>query len=141
MSYRYLDHGADIGIEAKDETLEGVFIDSARAVFGLMTDVEEITTDQSIKIELKESELEDLFYEWLSELISLGNMNRQVYGKFEGLTIEKAEEEYRLEATALGERIDPEKHELGTEVKALTYLGLELSQVDGGWKGRFVLDV
>ena len=141
MSYRYLDHGADIGIEAKDETLEGVFIDSARAVFGLMADVEEINTDQSVKIELKESELEDLFYEWLSELISLGNMNRQVYGKFEGLTIEKAEDEYRLEATALGERIDPEKHELGTEVKALTYLGLELSQVDGGWKGRFVLDV
>ncbi|MBS3787151.1 archease, partial [Candidatus Bipolaricaulota bacterium] len=34
-----------------------------------------------------------------------------------------------------------EKHELGTEVKAVTYQGLEINQAEDGWRCRFVVDV
>lgn len=141
MSYRYLDHGADIGLEVKSDSLEGLFGEAGKALFSLMVDMDEIKAEKSLELELSESNLEDLIYEWLSELLSLSNLKGQVYGEFSKLNIAESNEGYRLEATARGENIDPGRHELGTEVKAVTYQGLEINETEGGWRCRFVVDV
>lgn len=141
MSYRYLDHGADIGLEVTSDSLEGLFSEAGKALFSLMVDIDEIKAEESLELELSESNLEDLIYEWLSELLSLSNLKGQVYGKFSKLNIAESNLGHRLEATARGENIDPGRHELGTEVKAVTYQGLEINETEGGWQCRFVVDV
>ncbi|MBS3736647.1 MAG: archease [Candidatus Bipolaricaulota bacterium] len=141
MSFKYLDHGADIGLEVTNDSLEGLFSEAGRALFSLMVDIEGIQRDESLELELSEQNLEDLLYEWLSELLSLSNLNGQVYGEFSKVTITEAVSGYGLEAVARGENIDPEKHELGTEVKAVTYQGLEINDTEDGWRCRFVVDV
>lgn len=141
MSYKYLDHGADVGLEVTNESLEELFNEAGRALFSLMVDIEEIRGYESLELKLSEQNLVDLLYEWLSELLSLSNLNGQVYGEFSNLTITETNSSYRLEAIAMGENIDPDKHELGTEVKAVTYQGLEINQAEDGWRCRFVVDV
>jgi len=141
LSYSYLDHGADIGLEAEHETLEGVFAEAARGLFSLMVDINGIGTQESVELNLNESTLEDLLYEWLSELVSLSNLKGHAYSEFPNLRIEKDDSEFHLEAQARGTRIDPRRHDLGTEIKAITYQGLEIEERDEGWRCRCVVDV
>ena len=141
MTFKYLDHGADIGLEIESDDLEGLFSEAGRSIFSLMVDIEEIQGEENLELDLIEHNLEDLLYEWLSELLSLSNLRGQVYGRFPRLTITETNSDYRLKAVAEGENIDPRRHELGTEVKAVTYQGLEINEIEDGWRCRFVVDV
>jgi len=48
---------------------------------------------------------------------------------------------YRLKGTAFGEKIDPKKHSVRTEVKAATYFGLKYEFRDGSHYLQCVVDV
>ncbi|MFW6071054.1 MAG: archease [Candidatus Bipolaricaulota bacterium] len=141
MSHSYLDHGADMGVSARAGTLEGVFQESAKGLFSLMADLKEVATGTSVEIKTHGRDREDLLYEWLSELLSLSNLRGEVYSEFADLTIEKSDTGYDLRGTVKGEKLDPGTHDLGTEVKAITYQGLDLSKEKNTWRCRFVVDV
>lgn len=141
MGYRYLDHRADMGLEAKSKTLEGLFQEAAEGIFGLMADLEEVRTRESRKLELKANNPETLLYRWLSELVSLRDLQNELYGDFAELVINSDNSELELEATVKGEKINPEIHELGTEVKGVTYQDFELTEENENWRCRFVVDV
>lgn len=44
-------------------------------------------------------------------------------------------------ATAFGERLDPARHRLGNEVKAITYHGLKVAQEADGWIAEVIVDI
>ena len=46
-----------------------------------------------------------------------------------------------LAATARGEPIDPQRHHLDVEVKAITYHGLKVQQEGDGWLAEVIVDV
>src|SRR5689334_13740816 len=46
-----------------------------------------------------------------------------------------------LEGRAWGEPLDRSRHELGHEVKAITYHGLCLRPEDGGWLAEVIVDI
>lgn len=48
---------------------------------------------------------------------------------------------WHLRADVFGERIVPGRHTLFTEIKAVTFHGLELAEVDGGWRAQIILDL
>jgi tRNA nucleotidyltransferase (CCA-adding enzyme) len=51
-------------------------------------------------------------------------------------------EEGRLTATAIGERVDPVRHEPAVEIKGATYTALRVErQSDGTWLAQCVVDV
>jgi SHS2 domain-containing protein len=47
----------------------------------------------------------------------------------------------QLRASAWGERIDPARHRLAREVKAITYHGLWLRPQGAGWAAEVIVDV
>ncbi|MEO0190364.1 MAG: archease [candidate division WOR-3 bacterium] len=68
MSYKYLNHTADLGIEVKGETLEELFINTAKAIFE--TQIRgTILIKKKLNFEIKSSSLEELLIEWCRELI------------------------------------------------------------------------
>lgn len=142
MNYGYLDHSSDIGFEGRGETIEVAFEQGAMALFNLMAELDQIQQSNSTTIEIGGETLEELYYEWLSELLSLSNLNGEIFSKF---SIDKLQQvqrnEFHLKGTAWGEKIDLSKHNLGTEVKAITYMGLKVDQADGHWRARCVVDV
>lgn len=130
-----------MGLEVESKTLEGLFQEAAEGIFGLMADLEEVRTRESRKLELKANNPETLLYRWLSELVSLRDLHNELYGDFAELVINSDNSELELEATVKGEKINPEIHELGTEVKGVTYQGFELTEENENWRCRFVVDV
>lgn len=141
MGFSYLDHGADMGIEAESDTLNGLFEQSARGLFSLMVNLNDVELEKTSEVKSKGSTHEELLYEWLSELVSLSNLKNEVYSDFEDLVIEESNSGFRIQGLARGEKMDPEAHELGTEVKGVTYQGLEVTLADDTWRCRFVVDV
>jgi len=142
LSYRYLDHGADIGLEAKGGTLEEVFLEAGRGLFSLMANLEKVHPQMEFLIEVSGEDREELFYEWLAELLSRADLERTVFCQFELSDIDRGEEgEYRLSASVKGGKFASLGTEPLVEVKAVTYLGLEVTEIEEGWRARCVLDV
>jgi len=47
---------------------------------------------------------------------------------------------FRLKAILSGEKIDPDRHELGTDVKGVTFYKYDVSRNSQGWKATIVVD-
>lgn len=143
MPYRYLDEIsiADIAFEAWGESLEETFMASADATLNVM--VEELDTIRPLvtkEIRLENEALDLLLFDMLQELIYYKDAQRLLL-RIKGLEIHKGEGDYFLRAVAVGEEIDPGRHPLRLDVKAVTLHRFALVKDDRGWKATAILDV
>jgi SHS2 domain-containing protein len=46
-----------------------------------------------------------------------------------------------LTAVAHGEKIDPQRHEINFEIKAITWHGLKVVQTPDGWMAEVIVDI
>ncbi len=139
--FKYLEDvaTADVAFEAKGKTLEEVFADCALATFEAMVDTQKVKRRIEKSIELENDDLERLLFDWLAELIYLKDSESLAFSDF-SVRIEK-NQVYHLKASALGETIDQERHELQSDVKAVTYHLFKLVQKGGEWTATVVLDI
>ena len=140
MTYEYLDHEAEVGILATADTLEEAFSEGAKGLFGIMVKLEDVKPEKEIKLECSAGDVAALFAEWLNELICLKDMHFMFFCEFK-VNIKKDGDEYKLTATAKGEEINADKHQLETEVKAATYSGLKYEEKKGKHILQIVVDV
>jgi len=144
MSYRFLDglSVGDLAFEATGSTPEELFADAWEAALRVM--IEEpssLETRVRRTVELENDSLEYLLVDFLQELL--------FYKDAEGLLlrlgscrISHGDGRFRLVAEAAGEPVSPQRHALGTDVKAVTYHHLSVHRhAEGGWKATVILDV
>jgi len=143
MPYRYrgdIAH-ADVAFDAWSETLEGVFADCARATIEVMAeDPDAVRPAESLPLELEQESEEMLLFDFLNELIFYKDA-RQLLLLPARLSVGKGGPGFRLEGTLAGETIDPKRHRLNTDVKAVTMLRFSLARTAKGWRATVVLDV
>ncbi len=141
MSYSYLEDIAiaDVAFEVKGWTLEELFRDAAIATFEVMVDTKSIDPGITREIELNNETVDNLFFEWLSELVYLKDADALLFSKFD-VSIKK-NDFYELKATASGDIINQEKHTLRSDVKAVTYHMFEVKKTGEKWIARVVLDI
>ncbi|WP_072715462.1 archease [Rhodothermus profundi] len=135
--FRELDHTADTGIEVWAQSLPELFERAAWGLFAILTDPETVTPQQEVSFNLEASDVQALLVRWLSELNYYHITRRWVFSRFE---VQRFDEQ-RLHAQAWGEPIDPARHTIYTEVKAITYHGLTLRRQDGQWYARIIFDL
>jgi len=138
--FEYLPHTADIIVVGYGKTLEEAFENAAKGVFNIITNVEKVEPKECIRIEDEADDLEQALYKWIDDLLLYFDSEGLVFSKFK-VKIEKEGDKVKLEGEACGERFDPEKHEYGTIVKAMTYAEMEITKVNGCWKVKFVVDI
>jgi SHS2 domain-containing protein len=112
--HRYLEHTADIGVEAWGADLREAFEEAATAVAGLMVDPVTVEERAEWRVRIDGDDLEDLLVGWLTRLIALVDSDDRACRRFHV----DALGERHLEARAWGEPIDPARHRLLTAVKA-----------------------
>src|SRR3972149_3195132 len=141
MPYRYLEDiaTADAAFEVKGRTLEELFRDAAIATFEVMVEMKSVKNEITKTIELENKTVEGLLFDWLSELVYLKDAEAIVFGKFD-VNIRK-NDVYKLNASASGEGIDPEKHNLRSDVKAVTYHMYEVKEAKDHWSAKVILDI
>ena len=141
--YRYLEGiaTADVAFEARGATLEETFLAAADATLNTM--VEEIGTvapRQHREISVAADSLDLLLFEFLQEIVYHKDAGRLLL-RMRDLRIEESGSGFRLHADAIGETIDPERHSLLADVKAVTLHRLVVEKTPDGWRAVVVLDV
>ncbi len=145
MAFRYLEDIAlaDIAFEADSPTLEGLFAEAAKALSESMVDTKSMQAALKSEITLSSPSLDRLLFDWLAELIYLKDSEGLFFKSFEVAIAEKGypHSHYELRATAHGEHINPEKHILRNDVKAVTMHEFKLEEKPGKFTARIVLDI
>lgn len=132
---------ADIAFDAWAETLEDLFRDAARATMQVMVeDLSAVRPTETVEVQLSQSSEEMLLFDFLNELIFYKDARRLILVPGE-LKIGKTGEELTVQATLQGEEVNPERHRLRTDVKAVTLLRFKVEKVPEGWRSTVVLDV
>ncbi len=134
--YETFDHTADLGIRIFGRTYEEVMANAAYALFDLLTDLTRVRETLSHSIRVEAQEREELLVCWLSELLFLFESRGYLFKRFAFSHLSQRS----LEAVAYGEIFAPSRHECKTEIKAVTYHQVAVSESDGGWEGRVILD-
>lgn len=135
--WEHTEHGADIGVRGVGETLAEAFRQAALALTALITPLERVEANESVRIERRESDRELLFYDWLNAVIYEMAIRGMLFSRFD-IAIENGE----LLALAQGEPADPIRHRPAVEIKGATMTGLKVVQGDDGlWTAECVVDV
>lgn len=131
------EHTADLGLRIRAADLPTVFAEAAQALFEVIVeDLATVRPVQAIEVRLQESDRELLLFDWLKELLYHFDAEHMLFGKFDVKLDGDS-----LTATAWGEPLDRARHVLEHEVKAITYHGLCVEEVEGGWMAEVIVDI
>ena len=135
--YTILEHPADIGIEARGDTLQQVFEQAAKGMMSVILDPGSVDSVESHRLDLRADDVEQLLVRWLAEILYYFDGRRFLAKEF---VIDRMTAT-RLEAVIRGESHLPHKHRMNMDVKAVTYHQLCVRNDTQGWYARVFLDI
>ena len=143
MKYRFLEDiaTADVVFEAYGKTLEDLFQNCALALMEVMVDTATVSPSQSEKLKIKSEKLENLLFDFLSELVYLKDAKQILFSKFSVNIKTLHPKPYTLVANLWGEKINPRHHHLRTDVKAVTWHLFKIEKEKKGWRAQVVVDI
>ena len=138
-NYELIEHTADIGIKVGGKDLEELFKNTALAMFDIIAEKKR-NTQYSIRntryiVQQKADDLEELFINWLNELLSLSAIKEKIFCDFSF----KSLDERNLEAEVFG--CDIKDYKVNVEIKAATYHQLKIEEAKSGWQAEVIFDV
>jgi len=137
MTYKFLEHTADIKFVSEGSSLEEAFIEAAKALKETICG-NIIILEQEIKeIEIKGNNMENLLYNFLEEFIVLLDSEGFLISTIKEITIDKAS--FILKAKIIGDKVN--NYKFTNDVKAVTYNEMFVKEIGGKWKTQVVLDV
>ncbi len=135
--YELFEHTADVGLRARAASLENLFAEAAGALFSvIVANLEAVQPRETIHLAIPAAPPDEMLRDWLAELLYTFEVRRLVLAQFD-VTIGTD----GLKATARGEPIDPERHQLDMEVKAITWHGLKVVRDGDGWLAEVIVDI
>ncbi len=134
--FEFFEHTADVGLEARGETLAEAFANAAHGLASLLVEPGHVRPAEVRQVTLKGEGLEDLLVAWLNELLYLFDSEGFLPASFAFSTLDKGE----LRAEVAGETFDAARHHPRHGVKAATYHQVSVAG-NGGYRVRVILDV
>jgi SHS2 domain-containing protein len=135
--YQTFEHTADLGLRVQANDLNALFAEAGKALFSLITpQLDEIELVEEMPITIKGHDVEELLHDWLTELLFTFYVHRRLLKKFEVHITSSG-----LTATVYGEKIEPKRHEISLEIKAITWHGLKVEQTHSGWTAEVIVDI
>ncbi len=131
------EHTADIGLRVRAAELNELFTEAARGLFGLIIEnLSDVKPAQTEQIHVEGNQREYLLFDWLNELLYRFDSRHLVCSEFK-VTVTAT----GLDAEIRGEPLDPNRHVLDHEVKAITYHDLKVEQMPDGWLAEVIVDI
>jgi SHS2 domain-containing protein len=135
--YETFDHTADLGLRVRAADLNTLFAEAGLALQSvLVEDVAAVRPLRRLDVRLPADELDYLLFDWLKALLYHFDTEKLLFGRFEVKVSDAG-----LEANAWGETMDPARHDLAHEVKAITYHELKVEKSDAGWLAEVIVDI
>jgi len=143
MPYRYLEDvaTADVAFEAWGASLEELFTAAADATMNVMVeDLATIEKKEERSFQVEDEAVDMLLFKFLQELIFYKDAQLLLL-RIQSVTIDRQNAHLSLTATSYGEQLNPEKHSLNVDVKAVTLHRFRVEQTDRGWEASVILDI
>lgn len=135
--FEIIDHTADIAIAAYGVDLKQAFASAALGMFSIMTDIDMLAETLVRDVTVTADELKDLLVSWLNELLFICEVEKSLFKRFE---ISELNETGML-ARCYGEKIDPKRHRIKTEIKAATYHMTQIEEKRDGARVQVLFDI
>ena len=133
-SYEILEHVTDLEIRAFGKTKEELFSNMLRGMFESVKAKGKRQKEKVVReIKIESSDQESLLVDFLSEALAQSDINNEAY--FEAKFDKLADKE--LEGKFFGCPVES----FAAEIKAVTYHGLEIKQVNGQWQATVLFDI
>jgi len=127
--FEFREHTADVQVRSWGPSLEEAFSQTAYSLMTTITpNLKLISPEIEKEITVKAEDKEALLFDFLSEFLYIFDVDELVFNQIYVSSIEKINDNYKLQATLKGEKFDLEKHEIGIEVKAITYSFLNIEE-------------
>jgi len=140
--YRWLDHTADVLIHSWGKDIESAFEQTAYGLMETITpDLSKISIEIEKEITVEAEDKEALLFDFLSEFLFIFDVEELVFSEVKVHGIKSVEGRYELSASLKGEVFNKDKHEIGTEVKAITYSFLEINESIDKVEIKMVFDI
>lgn len=128
--HEYLDHTADVQVHAWGEDLREALEQAVVAMFGYITELPTVEMTSMLEVTAEAEDLEGLLFHLLDEfLYSFSAEPNFVARKVTIVQFDRAPT-FRVRARGFGEAFRLGKHPQGTEVKAITYSAMRVTECD-----------
>jgi SHS2 domain-containing protein len=135
--HELFEHTADLGLRVRAADLDTLFAEAAACLFSaVVEDLTAVRPASAVQVEVAGTDREYLLFDWLKELLYRSDAERMLFSRFEVRVRDDG-----LTGTAHGEPIDPARHTLSHEVKAITYHELKVEPTADGWLAEVIVDI
>ena len=135
--FELFEHTADLGLRVHAGTLEELLAEAARGLLTmLVANPKTVRPVHARKVELAGSEPGYLLFDWLNELLYAFETEKLLLAEFDVQL-----RDGKLTANCRGEPMDPTRHAMDHEVKAITYHQLRVEQTTAGWEAEVIVDI
>lgn len=140
--FEFRDHTADVSVRSWGRSIEEAFSQTALSLMSTITpNLKRISPIIEKKIEIESEDKYALCFDFLSEFLYLFDVEDLVFNEISVKSIKKIDDKYKLHAVAKGEPFDRNKHEIGTEVKAITYSFMNIEEKKNKIEINIVFDI
>lgn len=127
--FEYIDHTADVQARCYGFSLEQAFEQTAYSLMMTISpNLEKIQILEKKEITIKSEDKEALLFDFLSEFLYIFDVEGLLFSQIIVEKINKIENEYTLIAHASGEKFNKLRHDIGIEVKAITYSYMNIEE-------------
>ncbi len=138
--FELFEHQADVGIRGIGNSLKGAFEEAGKALFSVMTDLKSVEGLKKVQFSAVGVDRENLFINYLNELIYLKDADNMLFSSFKIAEMEKKGTSWYLKGEAFGEKIS-KKFPLKTDVKAASYSQLIVGKKDDKFIVQCIVDI
>jgi SHS2 domain-containing protein len=135
--YEQFPHTADIGVHVYGQSLEELFDNAAFAMFDILADIDGLKETVTRDISVSAPNRDELLVAWLDELLYNFCTKFLIFSSFEILELTDT----HIKAKARGRPVGANRNRLKTEIKAITYCGLNIKKTGEGFTVDIIFDV
>ena len=140
-SYEFLPNVAlaDAAFRVKADTWSQLFTGASEALTSVMVDLADLEQKRRIPIDLTATTVDELLYDWLSELVYLKDAEAFLLRSANIDVLSGAI--WQVRGELVGDTIEPKRQKLGQDVKAVTYHLFDVLQKGPDYIAQVVLDI
>ena len=137
-THNFIDHTADIAFDVEADSLEELFLESARAWRICVVGDISGKSLSNIRLELTAGSIEELLVNFLNEINYFLTSKKWLAVIFNNFLVDDSN--YLLKAAVSGFQID-KSIEMKEEIKSVTYHQMEIVKIDDKFSTRVVFDI
>jgi SHS2 domain-containing protein len=140
--FKFTEHTADVKVRSWGSTIEEAFSQTALALMETISpNLRKIKHKFVKEINVESEDKYALAIDFLTEFLYIFDVEELIFSEINVQSIQLINNNYQLKAIAKGEKFDKSIHEIGTEVKAITYSFMNIEQKENKVTIDIVFDI